>query len=167
MNWHNLFKKKTPALRPQILKDNILYVPAQGTYLPLDQVSDPAFASKSMGDGFAIIPEGKILYAPVSGEVAGTFPTGHALTLKSENGLEILIHVGIDTVELNGRGFEPIAQQGQQITAGDPLLRFDPTAIRKAGYDPTIMVIVMNPRDVHLTPLAEGSVQALDEAMQF
>ena len=74
MNWHNLFKKKTPALRPQILKDNILYVPAQGTYLPLDQVSDPAFASKSMGDGFAIMPEGKILYAPVSGEVNGTFP---------------------------------------------------------------------------------------------
>lgn len=167
MNWHNLFKKKTPALRPQILKDNVLYAPVQGIYLPLDKVSDPAFASKSMGDGFAIIPEGKFLYAPVSGEVAGTFPTGHALTLKSGRGMEILIHVGIDTVELNGRGFEAIAQQGQQVTAGDPLLHFDPAAIRKAGYDPTIMVIVMNPRDVHLTPLAKGSVQALEEAMQF
>ena len=167
MNWHNLFKKKTPALRPRIFKDNILYAPTQGTYLPLAKVSDPAFASKSMGDGFAIVPEGNILYAPVSGSVAGTFPTGHALTLKSDNGLEILIHVGIDTVELNGQGFETITQQGQKVTAGDPLLRFDPVAIRKAGYDPTIMIIVMNPRDIHLTPLAEGSVQALDEIMKF
>ena len=144
MNWHNLFKKKTPALRPRILKDNILYAPTQGTYLPLDKVSDPAFASKSMGDGFAIVPEGNILYAPVSGSVAGTFPTGHALTLKSDNGLEILIHVGMDTVELDGKYFTPFVKNGDRITKGQDLIAFDIDKIQKAGYSTITPVVITN-----------------------
>lgn len=115
--------------------------PAAGTVIRLEKVGDPAFAGKAMGDGFAVIPEEGMVKAPADGEVAAAFGTGHAVGIRTESGTEILIHAGIDTVELNGKGFELLVKQGQQVKRGDVLLRMNLEEIRAAGKDPVTMVL--------------------------
>ncbi|GFZ32111.1 PTS beta-glucoside transporter subunit EIIBCA [Clostridium zeae] len=118
--------------------------PANGQIMMLEDVSDKVFASGELGKGIAIVPsEGKI-YAPIDGKVEAAFPTGHAFGLKSNSGLEILIHVGFNTVELNGKYFKVKAQTGQVVKKGDLLVEFDIDKIKQAGYDITTPVIVTN-----------------------
>lgn len=108
-------------------------LPLVGRVIPLSEVPDPVFSGKMMGDGFAIDPTvtaDAVVRAPFSGEVATLFPTGHAIGLRADNGLEILVHVGIDTVRLNGQGFTRLVAQGDRVTAGQPLLRVDLAGIR-------------------------------------
>ena len=102
-----------------------LIAPLDGWIVPLEAVQDPVFAERMMGDGIAIDPTGDCLHAPCAGRVAAVQPTGHAVTLTAENGIELLIHLGLDTVALAGRGLEPLVRAGDQVAAGDPLIRFD------------------------------------------
>ncbi|MBF0844136.1 PTS glucose transporter subunit IIA, partial [Streptococcus danieliae] len=95
--------------------------PLEGLVLPLEEVSDPVFASGAMGRGFAVKPESDLAYAPVSGEVTIAFETGHAYGLRTDQGVELLIHIGIDTVSLEGAGFDARVKQGQQVEAGEVL----------------------------------------------
>lgn len=104
--------------------------PMQGTILPLAEVPDPVFSQKMMGDGFAINPTDGTVVSPVDGKVVTLFPTKHALGLESVHGREILIHVGIDTVKLEGQGFEALVEQGAEVKKGQPLLRVDLNAIK-------------------------------------
>ena len=104
-------------------------MPLNGESLPLSEVPDPVFGSGAMGPGFAIQPTDGEVRAPLSGVVETVFPTRHAIGLKTDSGLEILIHVGIDTVNLNGQGFSALVKQGERVTAGQPLLRADLDAI--------------------------------------
>lgn len=97
-----------------------------------------------MGDGAAIIPTDNTIYAPVSGEVTVAFETKHAYGIQSDNGAEILIHVGINTVELKGKNMESFVSPGQRVNAGDKLGTVDVQAVKDAGYDPTVMLIVTN-----------------------
>lgn len=106
-------------------------MPLQGQILPLADIPDPAFASGAMGAGFAILPENNQVISPVNGSIAAVFPTQHAIGIEADNGLEILIHVGIDTVKLGGQGFSAHVQEGQAIKAGDLLLTVDFAAIRE------------------------------------
>lgn len=115
----NLFNKKSKTLVEE------LYSPLVGEVIPLSEVPDPVFAQKMMGDGVAIIPKEGKLVSPVSGEIIQVFPTKHAIGIKSNNGLEILIHVGLETVELKGEGFEVLVKTGQKVNVGDELLQFD------------------------------------------
>jgi PTS system beta-glucosides-specific IIC component len=118
--------------------------PVAGTIIPLSAVKDEVFASGAMGSGIAIVPDSNDLVSPVDGTVVAVYPSKHAVGLISDSGAEILLHVGIDTVQLNGEHFEQFVQQGQKVKVGDKLLTFDRQAIAAAGYDTTVMVIVTN-----------------------
>lgn len=99
--------------------------PMTGRLLPIDEVPDEVFAQKMMGDGFAIEPSDGVVVSPVDGEIVNLFPTRHALGIRAENGCEVLVHIGIDTVKLEGKGFESFVQEGDQVKAGQKLLEFD------------------------------------------
>ncbi len=118
--------------------------PLNGKLVPLSEIDDPVFGSGAMGRGVAIKdPEGKV-YAPFDGEITVFFPTKHAIGLKSNDGVELLIHVGMDTVQLNGKHFTDKAKVGDKIKKGQILLEFDPAAIKKAGYQTTTPIVVTN-----------------------
>lgn len=128
----------------QLNKKVIIQSPMIGTVLPLSQVSDEAFASEAMGKGIAIIPEEGKVFSPVDGTIAMVFGTKHAIGLVSESGVEVLIHVGIDTVKLNGQHFNAYVESGQVVKKGDLLLEFDMDAIKEAGFSLETPVIITN-----------------------
>ena len=118
--------------------------PLSGKVLPLSDVPDKVFSSGAMGKGLAIDPEKGELIAPEDGEITTIFPTGHAVGLTTKDGIEILMHIGMDTVELEGQGFETFVKQGDQVKAGDLLVRFDIEAIKAAGYSVITPIVITN-----------------------
>ena len=140
-------------------QNETIQTPIVGDVVALADVNDPVFSSGAMGQGIAVKPSQGVVYAPVDAEVSIAFATGHAYGLKTANGAEILIHVGIDTVTMNGEGFEQKVAQGDKVKAGDVLGTFDSNKIVAAGLDDTTMVIVTNTADyASVTPVASGSV---------
>lgn len=126
------------------MKDIRLDSPLEGELIPLSDVQDPVFGSGAMGRGAAVKnPKGKV-YAPFDGEITVFFDTKHAIGMKSKDGVEILIHVGMDTVKLKGEHFTAKAAQGDTVKKGQLLLEFDPEAIKAAGYETTTPVVVTN-----------------------
>lgn len=121
-----------------------LYAPAEGKLIPLSEVSDPVFADEVFGKGIAIVPVNGQLVSPVNGRVGSVFATNHAITLESESGAEILIHIGIDTVKLNGKGFTRHVDDEQLVRVGEPLISFDLDALQADNIDPSIIIIVTN-----------------------
>lgn len=115
--------------------------PLSGKIIPLSEVNDPVFAEKTLGDGFAIIPTDNKLYAPFDGEIVSLYPTKHAIGLKDKNNNEILIHIGIDTVNLKGEGFQLYVSQGEQVQAGQLLLEFDTQIMEDKNVDLTTPVV--------------------------
>ena len=118
--------------------------PLDGTIVPLSEVPDPAFAGGTMGNGVAIQPSSGVLYAPFDGTVLAAFPTGHAIGLKAADGTELLIHIGLDTVNLNGAPFELKVKRGDQFAEGSVLVEFDIAAIEAAGYSALTPLIITN-----------------------
>ena len=138
--------------------ENAILAPMSGTALALDQVPDSTFASGLLGQGVAIIPAvGKVI-APFSGEVASLFQTKHAIGLLSDSGIELLIHVGIDTVKLDGAPFTAHVKEGDRVKAGDLLLEFDRQAILDAGYDLATPIIISNSDDYRSVEIVSTSV---------
>ncbi len=125
-------------------KKDTLYAVADGQLVPLTDVSDPVFSQKMMGDGFALIPEKSEITAPVSGEIASIFPSKHAIGIKTEDGIEVLIHMGIDTVEMKKDAFEIFIAEGQHVKAGDTIASMNLETIKEAGKETTIMVVITN-----------------------
>ena len=123
--------------------DMNIYSPIKGVVTSLSNVNDPVFSEELMGKGIAIIPESDRVVAPCNGEIISVFKTLHALTIRGENGAEVIIHVGLETVALNGQYFEAHVHDGQQIKKGDLLLTFDLDAI-KTDYDIVTPVIITN-----------------------
>ena len=140
-------------------KEEELVAPINGQVVPLSDVKDEVFSSGSMGKGIAIEPqEGKVC-SPLDGEVVMVFPTGHAIGLKSTNGAEVMIHIGMDTVELEGKGFTTLVKKGQAVKKGDPLIKFDMEAIKKAGFKLTTPIVVTNSNDYQeITAIADGPI---------
>ncbi|WP_086444859.1 beta-glucoside-specific PTS transporter subunit IIABC [Candidatus Enterococcus lemimoniae] len=139
--------KKITTLKsdPQATTQPIdIFSPVKGCLIPLDDVSDETFSSGMMGKGVAIKPLGDTIYAPFDGEITMTTPTNHAIGLRSAKGVEVLIHVGIDTVNLQGKYFERFVSEGERINKGQPLLRYNLKEIIGLSYDETTMVIVTN-----------------------
>lgn len=120
----------------------VLPVCIEGTLVNLEDVNDSVFASKSMGDGIALIPSKGIVKAPEDGTIEVAFPTGHAIGIRFDDDTEILVHVGINTVEMNGEGFELLVRQGDRVKKGQELIKFDIEKIKRKGYDITTMIIV-------------------------
>ena len=126
------------------LNDEVVTAPVAGQAESLTAVNDPVFSTKAMGNGAAIIPSSDQIVAPVDGEITVAYETKHAYGLKSDDGAEVLIHIGIDTVNLKGDHFTSAVQQGQHVKQGDVLGTADIDAIKQAGYDPTVMVVITN-----------------------
>ena len=152
---------------PATLQDETIISPIIGQAVALENVNDPVFSSGAMGQGIAVKPSEGVVYAPADAEVTIAFATGHAFGLKTANGAEILIHVGIDTVSMNGDGFEQKVAQGDKVKAGDVLGTFDSAKIAAAGLDDTTMVIVTNTADyTSVTPVATGAVAKGDAIIE-
>nr|WP_314464786.1 glucose PTS transporter subunit IIA [uncultured Clostridium sp.] len=134
-------------------KDHI-FSPVKGKYVHLKAVADPTFSSGVLGAGFGIEPDADVILAPVEGTVSMVFPTGHAIGFTTDNGLEVLVHIGIDTVGLDGKGFEILKKQGERVMAHEKVIRFNRELIKKQGLDSTVMVVFTNggEYDVKLIP---------------
>ena len=135
-----------------------LYSPFQGVLKPITEAPDEAFASKAMGDGYLVMPEDGIVEAPEDGEVMFVFPSKHAIGLKAADGTEYLLHIGVDTVKLNGEGFTVFVSDGQKIKKGDKLMEFDPAYIREHAVSDACIVI--------FTGLTEGESLSLEGEKQ-
>lgn len=147
------------ASAPVELQAETIAAPLKGEVVALENVNDPVFSSGAMGKGAAIKPSGNQVVAPFDGEVQIAFPTGHAYGLKSDKGAEVLIHIGIDTVSLDGKGFDAKVQANQRVKKGDVLATFDSSVITGAGLDDTTMIIVTNTADFEdVSSVATGSV---------
>ena len=162
-----LVQEETTGNIPAALQNETLVTPIVGDVVALADVNDPVFSSGAMGQGIAVKPSQDVVYAPADAEVTIVFPTGHAYGLKTANGAEILIHVGIDTVSMNGEGFNHKVAQGDKVKAGDVLGTFDSAKIAAAGLDNTTMVIVTNTADfASVNPVASGSVAKGDAIIE-
>ncbi|EGO8394366.1 beta-glucoside-specific PTS transporter subunit IIABC [Enterococcus faecalis] len=139
--------RQEPGLKTEIgtvKEKQRIQAPVQGQLVSLDQINDEVFASQQMGKTLAIYPTEEQIVSPGNGQVTALYPTHHAIGLKLDNGAEILLHIGINTVELKGRGFETFVKAGERVRLGQKLLSFDKQIIQAAGYDPTVLVIVTN-----------------------
>lgn len=145
--WALGFKEDEVEEKEIEVADNEIFAPIEGKVVALSEVKDEAFASGALGEGCAIIPEKGEVVAPFDGTVEAVFPTGHAIGLKRTDGLELMIHIGMDTVELGGKHFEVLVKQNDTIKKGDTLIRFDIYGIKKAGYDVTTPILVTNAAD--------------------
>lgn len=122
-----------------------LVAPVNGKSIPLSETPDPVFAQKMAGDGLAIEPTGNVIVAPADGELTLVFKTKHAFAMTLENGVELLVHIGIETVSLNGEGFEQLTQQGTKVKAGDPIIKIDREFIKSKELPLTTAVLITNP----------------------
>ena len=125
-------------------KELTLLAPVSGRTLPLEEVPDPVFAQKLTGDGAAIEAKGNVAVAPADGEVVMIFKTNHAYALRLDNGLEILVHIGVDTVKLNGNGFKRLIDEGEKVKAGTPIIGFDADIIKEGGFSCITPVLITN-----------------------
>lgn len=151
-------KKKASAL--------LVLAPMEGEVVKVGEVNDPTFSEEMLGKGLAIRPTGGRVVAPVDGEVTQMFDTGHAVSLTSKDGLEVLVHVGLDTIQLKGKHYTIHAHTGDKVKAGDLLMEFDKDAIAADGYDTITPIVICNSGDYSVvdTGLMVGKpVHELDE----
>ena len=128
-----------------------VFSPVDGMYVRQENINDSTYSSKIMGIGCGIYPDSNVISSPIDGEVIMVFPTGHAVGIKRKDGLEILIHIGIDTVNLKGKGFTTLVKQGGKVKVGDELVRFDKEKILNNDLDPTVVMIFTNSMSFHIS----------------
>lgn len=160
-------QNKVETKEETTLKDETISSPATGEMIALEDVNDPIFSSKAMGEGVAFKLTDGHIYSPVDGEVIMAAKTGHAVGLKSNNGAEILIHIGMDTVNMNGEGFNVLVKEGQKVSVGDLLVEADLETIEKAGYDNVTPVIITNTTEYkEIVPASYGAKTAKEEIIE-
>ncbi|CAJ1199925.1 PTS glucose transporter subunit IIA [Companilactobacillus paralimentarius] len=138
MGLFGLGKKKTTE---------IIYAPSNGKLQTLENVNDPVFAQKLMGEGFGVVPTQGDICSPVEGTITSVFKTKHALGLKTPSGLEIMVHMGLDTVELEGKPFEILVKEGEQVKVQTPIARMDLEQVKLAKKDTVVLTIITNTAD--------------------
>jgi glucose-specific phosphotransferase system IIA component len=129
---------------------------ASGQIIPLSEVHDEVFSQKMLGDGVAIVPSDDYIVAPCTGRITMLYPTLHAFGMQTADGLEILVHIGIDTVALNGKGFKAFASVNDNVEVGDKIIRIDSHFITNEGYDLTVMILFPNAEEYQLNILRDG-----------
>ncbi len=147
----NLFKKKEV--------DNHLYAPVEGTMIKIEEVPDQVFGTKMMGDGVAFQFEGSEVGAPADGELTMVAHTKHAFGIKTEQGVEVLVHIGLDTVGFQGEGFEVLVQEGSKVKKGQPIIKVDRTFMKEKNANLTTPMIVTNSAQFELQATGYGDVQ--------
>lgn len=135
-----------------------IYSIVDGVSFPLDEVDDDVFSQKIMGEGVAIIPTHRMITAPCSGQITTLFPTGHAFGITREDGVEILVHIGLETVQLKGNGFKILKQKNQYVHVGDAIIEVNLDLFHQKKIDPTIMVVFLDLKDKCLQIETYGEV---------
>lgn len=155
-----LFNSKNEETNSSI-NPNTFVAPVSGKAIPLSEVPDPVFSEKLAGDGMAIIVEGDTVVAPADGEVTLIFKTKHAFAMTLDNGIELLIHIGLETVSLNGEGFEQLVEQGVKVKAGTPIIKVNKDFLLSKGLSLATPVLITNVDAVKsITPVESGNVVA-------
>ncbi len=139
----------------------------RGTVIPLKEVKDEAFASGTLGSGVAVLPADGTVYSPVEGQISMIYPTGHAIGITTKSGRDVLIHIGIDTVKLEGRGFKTYVEKGAMVHPGDRLVDVDLNLVKESGYDTSIIVLVLNTTDNDILVTGKGELSVNDELLQI
>lgn len=139
--------------------------PVNGEIVPINQVKDDTFAQEMVGKGVAIIPSDGKFYSPADGNLIALFPTGHAFCINSDDGAEILVHIGIDTVKLEGQHYTIHAKQGDTVKKGDLIVEVDLEGVKSAGYDVITPMIISNPNKFSNLEKKSGNVAAGDAAI--
>ncbi|AVN59487.1 PTS sugar transporter subunit IIA [Mesoplasma florum] len=146
-----LFSKKNKLVE--------IYAPVDGEVVGLDKVEDEVFSGKMMGDGLAIVPANGDFVSPMAGELASVFPTKHAYGFREKSGVEVLVHIGLDTVNLDGEGFESFVKQGDKVSQGDPMVKVDLKFVKPKVPSITTPIIVTNPNGKEITIVKMGKVK--------
>lgn len=133
-----------------------IFAPVEGKLVPLSEVSDPTFAEEILGQGAAVIPSGNQFFSPVDGTLSTVFPTGHAVAITSVDGVKVLLHVGLDTVKLNGKHFTIHVEEGQRVKKGDLLLEADLEQIKAEGFDIITPVVICNTEEFSEVGMTRG-----------
>lgn len=139
---------------------NVLYATATGNLFPIKKIKDEVFSKQMIGPEIAIFPEADEIVSPCDGKVSMIFPTLHSFGITMENGIELLIHIGIDTVNLRGKGFTQLAKTGDRVKKGTPIIKIDRTFIQQKGFDPSVITVITNQQNYEFTMRSNGSVQA-------
>ena len=155
-----MFEKNAKTISKKAVED--------GRTIPMDEVNDQTFAQELLGPGIAIVPSNGTVVSPINGTIATVMDTKHAVCIQGEDGLELIVHAGLDTVELNGKYYQTYKEIGDQVKAGDVLLEFDLEEITKAGYDVTTPIVITNLGDYKITKCLTGQqVKAGEEVIQL
>ena len=155
-----MFEKNAKTISLKAVED--------GRTIPMDEVNDQTFAQELLGPGIAIVPSNGTVVSPINGTIATVMDTKHAVCIQGEDGLELIVHAGLDTVELNGKYYQTYKEIGDQVKAGDVLLEFDLEEITKAGYDVTTPIVKTNLGDYKITKCLTGQqVKAGEEVIQL
>lgn len=155
-----MFEKNAKTISLKAVED--------GRTIPMDEVNDQTFAQELLGPGIAIVPSNGTVVSPIDGTIATVMDTKHAVCIQGEDGLELIVHAGLDTVELNGKYYQTYKEIGDQVKAGDVLLEFDLEEITKAGYDVTTPIVITNLGDYKITKCLTGQqVKAGEEVIQL
>ena len=155
-----MFEKNAKTISLKAVED--------GRTIPMDEVNDQTFAQELLGPGIAIVPSNGTVVSPINGTIATVMDTKHAVCIQGEDGLELIVHAGRDTVELNGKYYQTYKEIGDQVKAGDVLLEFDLEEITKAGYDVTTPIVITNLGDYKITKCLTGQqVKAGEEVIQL
>lgn len=155
-----MFEKNAKTISLKAVED--------GRTIPMDEVNDQTFAQELLGPGIAIVPSNGTVVSPIDGTIATIMDTKHAVCIQGEDGLELIVHAGLDTVELNGKYYQTYKEIGDQVKAGDVLLEFDLEEITKAGYDVTTPIVITNLGDYKITKCLTGQqVKAGEEVIQL
>lgn len=155
-----MFEKNAKTISLKAVED--------GRTIPMDEVNDQTFAQELLGPGIAIVPSNGTVVSPINGTITTVMDTKHAVCIQGEDGLELIVHAGLDTVELNGKYYQTYKEIGDQVKAGDVLLEFDLEEITKAGYDVTTPIVITNLGDYKITKCLTGQqVKAGEEVIQL
>ena len=155
-----MFEKNAKTISLKAVED--------GRTIPMDEVNDQTFAQELLGPGIAIVPSNGTVVSPINGTIATVMDTKHAVCIQGEDGLELIVHAGLDTVELNGKYYQTYKEIGDQVKAGDVLLEFDLEEITKAGYDVTTPIVITNLGDYKITKCLTGQqVKSGEEVIQL
>lgn len=155
-----MFEKNAKTISLKAVED--------GRTIPMDEVNDQTFAQELLGPGIAIVPSNGTVVSPINGTIATVMDTKHAVCIQGEDGLELIVHAGLDTVELNGKYYQTYKEIGDQVKAGDVLFEFDLEEITKAGYDVTTPIVITNLGDYKITKCLTGQqVKAGEEVIQL
>lgn len=152
------FLDKLFGKKENTVKEVKIYAPLSGEVVNIEDVPDVVFSEKIVGDGIAIRPNGDTIVAPVNGTIGKIFETNHAFSIESEDGVELFVHFGIDTVELKGEGFTRLAEEGQKVKAGEPIIKFDLALLSEKAKSVLTPIVISNMDEISNLQKFSGEV---------